>query len=178
MKKGIVICLILILIVVAAIIVSNNKKEVSHVNNTNNDYLYDIAIDYLKEEYTEEDEYKDKEDFQVFFDYEGFGITEDENIKYAYMWIVEESYYVEDNEVKSGSGSSMAYKIKFVDDVVVNFEIPKDGSEYDESIREMFPEEIANKVLEFNLDDEELKSIVDEHYSYLNEKDEENDNGV
>ena len=119
-----------------------------------------------------------RKDFQVFFDYEGFGVTEDENIKYAYMWIVEESYYVENNEVKTGAGSSMAYKIKFVDDVVVNFEIPKDGSEYDESIREMFPEEIANKILGFNLGDDEIKSIVDEHYSYLNEKDEENDNGV
>lgn len=174
MKKGIVICLIIAIIIVAVIIVvNNNKDDVVYV--TDNEYLYDVAIDYLKEEYTEEDkENKDKDDFQIFFDYEGFGITVDENIKYAYMWIVEESYYIEDGEVKSGSGSSMPYKIKFVDDVVVDFETAKDGAEYDTSIKEMFPEDVADKILTYNLSDEEIKTKVDEHYAYLNEERENN----
>lgn len=167
MKKGIGICIVVILIVCALVIVLRNKREVNYV--TDNEYLYDVAIDYLEEEYTEkETEDSQKEDFQIFFDYEGFGISEDGNIKYAYMWILKESYYVEGGEVKSGAGSSMPYKIKFIDDVVVDFETSKDGSEYVSSIREMFPDDIEEKVLSFSLSDDELKQEVDEYYSYLN----------
>ena len=43
------------------------------------------------------------------------------------MWIAEESYYVVDNKIISGSGSSMPYKFTFElnDNKVVKYEIPK-----------------------------------------------------
>ena len=107
------------------------------------------------------------QDFQIFFDYEDFGIVEEDGAKYAYMWILEEAYYVENGEVKSGSGSSMAYKIKFVNEEVDSYEIPKDGSEYTDSIKEMFPENLVETMLSFELDDTNIKGQVAEHYSYL-----------
>lgn len=35
----------------------------------------------------------------MFVDYNGFGITEDENYRYVYMWIAEESYYIANNKI-------------------------------------------------------------------------------
>ena len=134
------------------------------------DYLYDIAIDYLKEKYTKEDNehYSDKDDYQIFFDYEGFGTSAEGNNKYAYMWVSEESYYAEDGEVKIGSGSSMAYKVTFSGDKVISVENPKDGTYYVPSINEMFPKGIAKKILNYNFDNSKLEKMVEEHYSYLN----------
>ena len=133
-------------------------------------YLYDIAIDFLKEKYTREDSehYSDKDDYQIFFDYEGFGTSKKDNNKFAYMWILEESYYAENGEVKIGSGSSMAYKITFSGDKVINIETPKDGTYYVSSINEIFPKNIANKILNYNFNNTKLKNEVNEYYSYLN----------
>lgn len=135
-------------------------------------YLYDIAIDFLKEKYTKEDSerYSDKDDYQIFFDYEGFGTSKKDNNKFAYMWVLEESYYAENGEVKIGSGSSMAYKITFSEDKVINIETPKDGTYYVSSINELFPKNIANKILNYNFNNAKLKNEVNEHYSYLNNR--------
>ena len=61
----------------------------------------------------------------------------------------------------------MAYKIKFVNEEVDSYEIPKDGSEYTDSIKEMFPENLVETMLSFELDDTNIKGQVAEHYSYL-----------
>ena len=39
------------------------------------------------------------------------------------------------------------------------------------SVKDMFPDSIENKILNFNLDNVNIKSKVDEHYSYLNSSD-------
>ena len=62
-------------------------------------------------------------------------------------------------------------KIKFEDDKVVTIENPKDGGYYASSVKDMFPDSIENKILNFNLDNVNIKSKVDEHYSYLNSSD-------
>ena len=164
MKKGMVISSIAIIVIVAIIVVFNNSKSVNYIDDNN--FLYDIAIDYLREEYMAEDkEYNQKDNYHIFFDYEGFGITKEDNIKYAYMWILEESYYVEDDEIKLSSSSSMPYKIKFIDNVVVDFETSKDGTEYVSSIKGMFPDDIEDKVIKFSLSDAKIKKEVDDYYS-------------
>lgn len=153
-----------------AVGLSKKNREVTYISDS--DYLYDVAIEYLKEKYTQEQNYyNQKEDYQIFFDYKGFGISQKDNIKYAYMWILNESYYVENGKLEIGSGSSMPYKIKFEDDKVVTIENPKDGGYYASSVKDMFPDSIENKILNFNLDNVNIKSKVDEHYSYLNSSD-------
>lgn len=165
---SIILCICIAIIgIIYGMIAIKNKDKVVYI--TDNEFLYDVAIDYLKEKYTLESYDKEKEGFQVFFDYKGFGISQKDNEKYAYMWILEESYYLENGEIKTGSGSSMPYKIKFVNNKVTDFEIPKDGSYYVSSIRDMFPNDIENKILSFNLDDNNLKKKVDEYYSYTND---------
>ena len=62
---------------------------------TDNEYLYDVAVDYLKElDSNEINSEHDKNGYHFFIDYDGIAITEDNNNKYAYMWLLGESYYL------------------------------------------------------------------------------------
>ena len=167
MKKKIFICFF-ILIVIVLIFGIFALKKVNTVWITDYEFLYDKAIDYIVQQSKLKGHDKDKEDYQVFTDYEGFGIEEKDNKKIAYMWILEESYYVENNELQTSEGSSMAYKFTFENNEVVDYEIPKDGSYYTSSIKDMFPDSIENKVMSFVMDDTKLKKQVKEHYAYLN----------
>ena len=147
-------------------IINHFRKGDKVIYITDNEHLYDIAIEYLKEKYTEEEkELGQMEDMQIFFDYEGFGISEKGNKRYAYMWILEEAYYLEDGKLKSGSASSMAYKITFdMDSKVINVEVPEDGTYYVDSIKKMFPDDIEKKILNFQMDDKNLEKQVNDYY--------------
>ena len=141
---------------------------------TDHEYLYDVAIDYLVNEKTAKENYEVLnrilgKDYKVFTDYEGFGIQEKGNYTYVYMWILEESYYVSDQKLYSMSGSSMAYKFKFTthSSEVVGYEVPKDGDLYTKSIKEMFPKEIVDKVLTFNMSNDKITKEIHSYYSYL-----------
>ncbi|HQI03371.1 MAG TPA: hypothetical protein PK139_02175 [bacterium] len=145
---------------------------------TDHEYLYDIAIYYLKEKenkerkgetvnYTEKTSAPNKEEYHFFADYDGFGITEKNDEKFAYMWILAESYYLEGEEIKLDTGYSMFFRFTFKDNEVVKYETPKDGSKYSESIKKMCPNKIMEiKVLNYEskLD---LKKQVDAYYTNL-----------
>ena len=54
------------------------------------------------------------EEFIIFFAiYDGLGITEKNNIQYIYMWVLGESYCLDNSEIKELSGYSMFYKLTF-----------------------------------------------------------------
>lgn len=167
MKKKILICFFILIVIIVLIfgIFALKKDDTAWV--TDNDFLYEKAIDYIVEQSKLEGYDKDKEDYQVFTDYEGFGIKEKNNKKIAYMWILEESYYVENNELQTSEGCSMAYKFTFENNEVVDYETPQDGIYYTSSIKDMFPDSIENKVMLFDMDDSKLKEQVKNHYSYL-----------
>ena len=163
---------IIILLIIASIIginvnLSNKSNEKYGYWITDNEFLYDKAIEYLKEEKLKIAHDKDKEDYQIFYDYEGFGIKEKDNKKYAYMYILEESYYIKHEKIRSSEGSCMPYKFIFENNEVIGYENPKDGSEYANSIKEMFPDDIENEVMRYEFKDAKLKKRVEEHYSYL-----------
>ena len=166
--------LILIIGVITGIIIINKKENNNWI--TDQDFLYDKAVDYIIKQRTEEGYDKDKEDYKVFADYKGFGIEEKNNKKIAYMWIIEESYYVKNNKVESSEGSSTLYKFIFENDEVIDYENPKDGSEYTSSIKKMIPNSLENKIEEFYMEDTKIKEQVKEYYSYLDSKTETNTN--
>lgn len=168
-KRNRIILMLIVLViigVICGIVVGFSRKNRENWI-TDYEYLYSKAIQYIEEEQRQNGYDKDEQDYQVFIDYEGFGIEEKGNQKYAYMWILEESYYVKNEELIFSEGSSMAYKFTFENNEVVEYEIPKDGSYYIESIKDMFPDSIENKILNYNMDDSKLKAEVEEHYSYL-----------
>ena len=152
MKKGIYIILVIVSICIIAcgvIVLANKSKE---VYITDNDFLYDVAKEYLinKEKETSHD--KDMPNFNSFIAYKGFGIQEssDKTEKYAYMWVLQENYYVLNNQLCSSTGSSIAYKFTFKNDKVVKYDIPEDGGNYTSSMKNIFPRDKYNKIISFD----------------------------
>lgn len=138
-KIGIIVLVIAIILLIS---ISLGLLIVDKQDNTNwitdSDYLYDIAKDYIIAENTSLDTgYKKEKDFKVFADYKGFGIEEKQGKKYVYMWILEESYYVRNDKLRSGSGGSRPYKFTFENDKVVNYQVPMDGGYYVSSIKKI-----------------------------------------
>lgn len=163
--KKVTLCLILIISIF--MITGCNRKE-NYL--TDNDYLYDIAVQYIID--NDNNLEKNNDRYKVFTDYNEFGITKDEKYRYVYMWIVEESYYVVDNKLVIGPGSSMPYKFIFElkDNKIVQYEVPKDGNEYTSSVREMYPDDIENNVIHYQIKEDKLIKEVKNYYSDLKDK--------
>lgn len=162
--KRYVIVIILLAIIGTCIGVFIYTKSSRPVWITDHEFLYDKAIEYLDKKHTAESYDKNKEGFKIFFDYEPFGIEEKGKKRIVYMWVLEEEYYLENNHIESGSGSSMPCKFIFENNEVVSYQIPSDGSEYGPSIKKMFPKSIVNKIYSFNLDSTKLIKLVEEYY--------------
>lgn len=171
--KIILVALVIVLLIIGILI--GGKISLKNKNNKDygywtldNDFLYDIAIDYLKNEKNGMNNNNEKKDYQTFYNYHGFGIKEREGKKYAYMYVVKESYYVKHNKLRSDNKSSMLYKFIFDNNQVVNYEVPKDGDEYAKSVKEIFPDDIEKEALDFSEEKMQYKDEKDKHYSYLN----------
>lgn len=91
-------------------------------------------------------------DSKTFVSLETFLIEEieEEKLYYVYSWVLEETYYLDKNELKEESGSSIPYKfvVERNDEEfkVVDSRIPRDGSYYSEDIDNIFPKSIRNQV--------------------------------
>ena len=157
-----------LMVIVGLFIITGCSNKENYI--TDYEHLYDTAVQYIIDNDTNPEKNNDR--YKMFIDYNGFGITEDDDYRYAYMWIAEESYYVADNKIISGSGSSMPYKFTFElnDNKVVKYEIPKDGNEYASSIKEMYPDDIENKVINYQWKDDGLIKEVKNYYSDLKDK--------
>ena len=171
--KILILLLLTFTIIVIGLIYYNKNLKVNLISDSDN--LYDIAIDYLRNyEFNNNPDSKLK-DFNVFYSYHGFGIEEKENYKYAYMWIYSQSYYLEEEgSLAIAGGFSMPYKFTFKDGRVIQVETPKDGNEYNSSIKEMFPGIIANQVLNYDKEANINKLFIEvankknKYYDYLN----------
>ena len=157
-----------LMVIVSLFIITGCSNKENYI--TDNEHLYDAAVQYIIDNDTNPEKNNDR--YKMFVDYNGFGITEDENYRYVYMWIAEDSYYIADNKIISGSGSSMPYKFTFElnDNKVVKIETPKDGNEYTSSIKEMYPDDIENKAINFQWKDDTLIKEVRNYYSDLKDK--------
>lgn len=169
-KKGlwillIVICLLVFLFVACYFLFIKTSSI------TDKDMFYEEATNYLEQ--NSEDPYMDEEDWQLFISYKGFDVRKDKESIYAYMWILEESYYVLDDHLYLGSSSVMPYKFTFKEDKVLKYEVPEDGTNYTSSIRELFPSDLRNEIINYDYQElkEENEKKVEEHYSYLDSLD-------
>ena len=157
-----------LMVIVSLFIITGCSNKENYI--TDYEHLYDTAVQYIIDNDTNPEKNNDR--YKMFVDYNVFGITEDENYRYVYMWIAEESYYIADNKIISGSGSSMPYKFTFElnDNKVIKIETPKDGNEYTSSIKEMYPDDIENKAINFQWKDDTLIKEVRNYYSDLKDK--------
>lgn len=167
MKKkitSILLILFIIIILSSIIIITNKKNKEQYI--TDNEYLYDIAINHLIEEdnkeTTPDHEY---ESYHFFITYDGFGITSKDNKKYAYMWVLGEEYYLNNNKPQALSGYSMFYKFTFKNDKIIKVETPEDGSYYEKSIKSMCKDNnMSKKVLNYN-SNLSLETQVNNYYN-------------
>ena len=157
-----------LMVIVSLFIITGCSNKENYI--TDYEHLYDTAVQYIID--NDPNPEKNNDRYKMFVDYNGFGITEDENYRYVYMWIAEESYYIADNKIISGSGSSMPYKFTFElnDNKVIKIETPKYGNEYGSSIKEMYPDDIENKAINFQWKDDTLIKEVRNYYSDLKDK--------
>ncbi len=162
--------------VIIVLLIYNKTLKVNLVNDS--DYLYDEVINFIKEKEFKDNPDSINNDFNVFNSYNGFGIEKKNNYKYVYMWIYQQSYYIESEEYGAGlaisSGSSMPAKAIFKDNKLQDIIYPKDGSEYVSSIKEMFPGIIEYQVLNYDKDKNinklfnEVEQKKNIYYGYLN----------
>lgn len=157
--------ILIIIIIILGIFISLNLFKNNKVTFiTDSDYLYDKAIKYLLKHDDNVD--KNKKNYKRFIDYEGFGIAQDKKYKYAYMWVVSDSYYEKNDKLVKSGGYSSPCKVVFNkrNDKVIKVIFTQDGEGYKVSIINMYPKEIEKKVLNYRMDDSNLKKIVDDYY--------------
>lgn len=112
------------------------------------DEIEAAIIDYLVD--TGDNEYKHHENEKCFASVRIYLLEEKERDKYynIYAWVLEEKYYLEDDEIKKSSGSSIPYKfvVKNIDGkfTVTDSRIPRDGSYYQIDMKNIFPSDVRN----------------------------------
>ena len=111
---------------------------------------------------------------------------EKEKNKYydIYAWVLEEKYYLENNEIKQDGGSSIPYKfiVENIDGkfIVTDFVIPRDGSYYADDMKSIFPSSVRDDMEDIHTDGtiEELNIDIQEQVEeYFNMNNEQNEEG-
>lgn len=79
----------------------------------------------------------------------------DNSIYNVYAWVLQEKYYLENTEVKRLSASSLPYQFIVKKDnnnkyVVIDSRIPRDGSYYEDDMKNIFPSSIRSKIDKVN----------------------------
>ena len=82
-----------------------------------------------------------------------------------YAWVLEERYYLGNNEIIQDGASSIPYKfvVELIDDtfIVTDSRIPRDGSYYTDDIRNIFPKDVRNKLEKIHQDGTVDKLILE-----------------
>lgn len=117
--------------------IKEDEMEMAIIN-----YLMDIG----------DNEYKHYENEKSFASMQIYLIEEKEEGKYynIYAWVLEEKYYLENDEIKKDSSSSNPYKF-VVENIenqftVTDSRIPRDGSYYIVDMKNIFPNSVIDDI--------------------------------
>ena len=175
MKKSLIILFVIVLLILLGVILYMTTERTV----TDREDLYGKVEEYLVS--LEESQYtlktKDSKptdnisDFKVFTYLQKLGIKQKGNQFYVYAWATVHSYYVQDNQLEINSGYSAPHKFIIKNDEIIDCIMPEDGDRYAESIKEIFPEDIREKMKKLDNDERNIniKQQVDGYYAYLNE---------
>lgn len=170
-RISIIMFIITILLCVISPFLLKTTNEINAYSFSDEDKIYEQIKQYLikleeENHYLESPEFaNDSDNFKVFIDIGKLGIEENGEEKYVYVLALIQSYSVQEELVKNES--LMAYKFTIKDNAITNYQIPVDGINYDESVKEIFPEYIIKKMQQ----SEELinrKKLEDEANEYYN----------
>lgn len=106
------------------------------------EYLELAITDYIMEMNDNEVKHHDNE--KGFVSFRTYLIEQKSDyLYYVYAWVLNEKYYLEGNEIKQDSSSSIPYKFKIekVNNqfIVVDSRIPRDGNYYVKDMKAIFP---------------------------------------
>lgn len=109
----------------------------------------EIAIkDYLVQTNDNEPNHYDNE--KSFVSLRTYLIEEKNSMKLfnVYAWVLEGKYYLEDQEIKNDTSSSIPYmfEVQFINNkyVVTDSRMPRDGSYYENDMKSIFPRSVRN----------------------------------
>lgn len=131
---------------------TSEQKEIieKYISDTNNSYL---------------------EEGMTFTSVHYFGSRYNNDELKVYLWALFSEYDTSNNRFEEHRGFSIPHviNINVKDDnfEIISYDIPKDGSFYKNSITELFPITIRNKVLKFH-DSKECKKLFQEHDEMIN----------
>ena len=186
--KTLIIIFIFISIIIFQVYRKANTENEINLNFLNKetivedkDYLYETAVEFIKDKYHDLNTRKEQDDYQVLVSYKSFGITKDKNYYYAYMWVLSESYYTKENKLYNGRTNSSLYKITYKDNKVISYDMPGGDEDFEDSenyfmskddlfdieLKEICPnKKIYNLIInyEFDLSND---SQIKECYNYL-----------
>ena len=175
-KKVFIIILSTILVIIAIISIlftvdinrmKNNKPVLfSNYIFRNCGYSYVPSID-LKEEKIEQairnyltekgdSEQKHHDNEKTFVSMKIYLIKEKNTQYNAYAWVLDGKYYLENDEIKQDSGSSIPYKFivenREGEFSIVDFQIPRDGSYYPGDMKNIFPSNVRRNMENIHID--------------------------
>lgn len=155
--------IIALFIVIGMNIASNNGEK--YIGESK---LYDIAINYIKEEKIDASIREiDESKIETFIKYDKFGLTKKDEYKYAYMWILRDDYYINNENKIDSTGYSMFFKFTFKDNKVVKYENPKDGSLYLSSLKKLcIDRQMFNKISSYRSKLNNNKEIEEYYLKY------------
>lgn len=171
-RISIIIFILSILLCVISPFLLKTTNEINAYSLSDEDKLYDQVQQYLiklAEEihYLERPEFANNSDnFRVFIDIGKLGIEENGEEKYVYILALIQSYSVQEELVKNES--LRAYKFTIKDNTITNYQIPVDGINYDESVKEIFPEYIIKKMQQSEelINRTKLENEANEYYNF------------
>ena len=166
--------ILLIIIVLFICLITLFSIDIKRMNNNEPvffstwGFLYAPAIDLHEEEIeiaiekylidkneSESSKYNDEKWFVSFNTYLVEELKKD-SLYNVYAWVFEESYYLQGNEVKVGSGSSIPHKftVEKQDNqyVVSSSVMPRDGSLYVEDMKKIFPKSVRKDMEKVHFD--------------------------
>lgn len=181
-----IICLLGIILFGMYLIDRNRMKNNQPVIFSNWGYSYVPPINLPEEELYNAilkfivdrgDNEKHHENAKTFASMEVYLIEEErKNELYTiYAWILEEKYYLENNEIKQDGGSSIPHEFVLLreDDkfVVTDVVIPGDGSYYADDMKSIFPSSVREDMEDIHTDgtmeelNADIQKQVDEYFN-------------
>jgi uncharacterized protein YxeA len=154
MKKIIVFAVLVLLMAIAIFFFCKEsaKEETYEPVGFGNEYIKEAIESYLLTQ--EHFSWKTEEYGVNFCSVENLGSKDD--LFPLYVWAYCGEYVFENGEAVVASGFSGPVKINypnelsFYDPERFSYEVPGDGAAYSEGIKEIFPEDIQQKILEYN----------------------------
>ena len=138
------------------VIFSNWGYQYTPAINLQEDEIYLAIKNYLVSKGDSEPKHHDGE--KTFVSMRVYLLEEKErdSLYYVSAWVMDEKYYLENNELKKDRGSSMPYKfeVEKVNDeyVVIDSRYPRDGSYYAEDMKNMFDKYVRSDMEKIQTD--------------------------